>query len=173
MTTTFDLFTKRTLLFYIGTPLSVIAILMFGILRITNGQALSVFGLRFEALSAILFLIVFFPTFTFAFLASYGLIRTYVKDGELILGDDYLVIDGTKILLTEAQNLSFKIGYRTNRRFGKIVGNRISVLDKNGYQHSRRFVIGSRDNTLKFDAIAAKWVKDGIGFGLIYYNIFL
>jgi hypothetical protein len=168
MTIAFDLFTKRTRLFYIGTTVSIVTILIIALMGIFNFQPKTSFEPLFEAL----ILIFTFSTIAFVLLAGYGVIRTHVKDGELIMGDDYLVIDGTKILLTEAQNLSFRIGYRTNKRPGKIVGNRISVLDKNGNPHNRRFVISSRDNTVEFDTTAAKWVKDGIDFGLIYHNIF-
>jgi hypothetical protein len=171
MTITFDLFTKRNRLFYIGIIVPIVTILPIAIMAILKFQPKPSLEPLFKVLIGVLASLFIPSMLGFVIPASYGLIRTYIKDGELIMGDDYLIIDGTKILLTEAKNLSFRIGYRISRRFGRIVGNRISVIDKNGNLHNRRFVISSRDNTVEFDTTAAEWVKDGVDFGLIYYNI--
>ena len=171
MTLTFDLFTKKTRFYYIGIIISVFAGLFIGALTIFDNPNYIIEDSFLDYFLDALIIIFTFFTLTFLLLVGYGAIRTYIKDGELVLADDYIIIDGTKIMLTEAKDLSFKVGYRNYKRPGKIVSNRISVIDNNGVLHNRRFVIQSRDNTTEFDAIAAKWVKDGIDFGLIYTNI--
>lgn len=99
-----------------------------------------------------------------------GLVRTYVKTGELILADDYVIIDKTKILLTEAADIKLKLGKWSNRHLGQISRNRIELTDKNGKVYENRFVIKSYNHNLEFEKLLFQWQTDGVVFVRKYYT---
>ena len=107
----------------------------------------------------------------FVILAISGWFVTYVKDGELVLSDDYLIIDNIKIFVTEARKIKLRPGYSVRgRRAGNIVSNRIEVIDKDGSIYKRRFVLKSAENGEEFDKITGKWYKNGY-VDLAYHSV--
>jgi len=166
MTVTFDVFSKKTRLYYIAEVISIVTLLVIAICGIFNVQFKTVFEPLFDALIIIGSLIMV----SFAVIAGTGAVRTYIKDGELIFADDFLIIEGTKIPLNEAKSIKLKVGIWDRKRIGNMLSNRIEVIDSNGQAYKNRFVIKSYDNNEDFQKIQRQWYNAGVIFELHYHG---
>jgi hypothetical protein len=105
---------------------------------------------------------------SFLLVMATGLVRTYIKEGELILADDYLVIDGTKIPLNEAKSIRLKVAIWNRKHFGNLLRNHIEITDKNKKTYKNRFVIKSYDHNQNFEKVMAQWQANGVVFDWKY-----
>ena len=163
---TLDLFTKKTRLYYIGLVITIVTILFISIAAISNLQFDSPLMPFYDTLLILAVLI----SFVFFFTAGLGTLPTYVKDGELVLADDYLVIDNVIITLNEAISIKLKVRLRTIKSF-ILERNRIEIIDKNEVVYNRRFVIRSNDQNVEFEKVIDRWRSSGIAFNISYRNI--
>lgn len=108
----------------------------------------------------------------FLFIVLPGVIKTYITDGQLILADDYLIIDEIKIPLSQANKLNLRVGYWDFKKYGSIISNRIEAVDENGKIYMRRFVIDSRSKNWNFNEIVNCWNRKGVVFNLSYHYLF-
>ena len=167
MSVTFDVFTKRNKLFYTGITITILTAAYTAWAAIYNVQFNRVIMGFMDALLVAGIL----TTLTFVLLAGLGGVRTYVKAGELVLTDDYILIDITKIPLNEITSIKLNLGLRTNRRGGYIVTNRITVIDNNTKTYKNRFVINSRDHDREFEKIIDQWQANGVVLNLKYHGV--
>ena len=164
MPVTFDVFTKKTKLFYILGGITIITLPALALYGIFNVQ----FKTPFMSLIDVIIIVTSLTSLSFLLLMATGLVRTYIKDGELILADDYVTIDGTKIPLNEAKNIRLKVAVWNRKHFGNLLRNRIEIADKNNKTYKNRFVIKSYDNNQDFEKIMAQWQTNGVAFDWKY-----
>ena len=167
MIVTFDVFTKKTKLYYIAEVITILTILVIAIGGIYNVQ----FKTPLMPLIDTLLILGSLVTVSFLSVIGTGWLRTYVKDGELVLADDYIIVDGTKISINETKNIILKVGIRSRKRGGNILSNRIEVVDKNSVNYKNRFVIGSYDDNEEFEKVLNQWRTTGITFNISYHGI--
>ena len=168
MIVTFDVFTKKTRLFYIARAITILTIPLLAAGGIFNVQYKTVFMPLIDTLIILGSLI----SVSFLIVNRTGLVRTYVKDGELVLTDDCVIIDGTKVPLTEAKNIKLNVGIWTWKRAGNLLSNRIEVTDRNNQTYKDRFVIKSYDLNEDFQKILDQWRTNGVTFDVSYHNVF-
>jgi hypothetical protein len=167
MTATFDLYTKRSRAYYLTGRITVAMLIVAIATGLTNPQLPKFLMWLIEGF--IIFGALTMPVFLM--LAITGWFVTYVKDGELVLSDDYLIIDNIKISVAEARKIKLRPGFSVRgRRAGNIVSNRIEVIDKDGNTYKRRFVLMSVENSEAFDKITGEWYKKGY-VDLVYHSI--
>ena len=167
MTATFDVFTKRNKQFHIG-----IAITIATAAYIAWGASCN-FQFKQPLMGFMEALLVFgsMTSLGFVLFAGLGGMKTFEKEGELVLIEDYVIIDGVKIQLNETNSISFNLGLRTNRRGGYIVSNRIEIIDKNNKTFKNRFVISSNDLDAAFETLLDKWRTNKVAFNLRYHGV--
>lgn len=164
----FDLYTKRTKLYYI-TMLIAIGTLLFVLTAwATNLQGKSPLMPLYDVL-LILGVIV---SFCFIFIILPGVIKNYITDGQLILADEYLIIDGVRIALNEANKIKLMVGYWNIKKYGSITSNLITATDGQGNIHKRRFVIDSVNNNWDFNEVMNYWNAKNVVFDLSYHYLF-
>jgi len=131
-------------------------------IAILTGCALAICGIFnvhfevpvfFTSLIDVVIIVATFLSLFFVTAMAAGLVRTYIKNGELILADDYIIIDEVKIPLTEAKDIRLKLGQWSKRHLGNISRNRIEITDKNGKIYKNRFVIKSYNHNLDFEKV--------------------
>jgi hypothetical protein len=166
MTATFDLYTKRTRLYYTTLAISIVTLVICLVGWLTNPQLPR-------------FLMIFFDVFIFiggltipffVILTGRGWFITWQKDGEMILADDYLLINNIKIVVGESSKIKLRAGFSPRGRLGYIVSNRIEVTDDNGITHKRRFVIKYDDNGEAFEKITGEWFKKKYA-DVVYHSV--
>lgn len=167
MTAAFDLYTKRTRAYYFTGLVTIATLLLIAVVATTSPQLPKFLMWLINAI--IIFGALTMPVFVV--MATSGWFVTYVKDGELVLSDDYLVIDNVKIPVAEARKIKLRPGYSIRgRKAGNIVSNRIEIIDKNGRTYKRRFVLKSAENSIAFDEITGEWYKKGY-VDLVYHSV--
>jgi hypothetical protein len=168
MPVAFDVFTKRTKLFYILGGITIVTLPALAVCDIFNVQFKTHFTPLADVLIDALIIVTSLTSASFLFAVASGLGRTYVKDGELILADDYLIIDETKIPLNEAKSIRLKVAIWNRKHFGNLLRNRIEIADKNNKTYKNRFVIKSYDHSRDFEKVMAKWQANGVAFDWKY-----
>lgn len=168
MPVTFDVYSKKTKLYYFFGTITLVTLPALAVCAILNVQFEKP-GPFIAALINVLIILASFISLFFALAMATGLVRTYVKSGELILAGDYVIIDDTKISLTDAKDIRLKLGKWSNRHMGNISRNRIEITDKNDKVYKNRFVIKSYNYNLEFEKVLFKWQADGIVFDWKYY----
>ncbi|MCR8559243.1 hypothetical protein KXD93_16415 [Mucilaginibacter sp. BJC16-A38] len=165
MNVSFDVYTKKTRLFYISEGITIITLIVIA--------AGCTFNIQFKTplmpLIDALLIIGSFTTVAFLVIVSTGLVRTYIKDGELILGEETVVIDGTKIPLNDASNIKLRVGVWNRKRAGNLLGNRVEITDKNNKTYKNRFAIKSYDHNQEFEKVVTQWQTNGVKFDLSYF----
>jgi len=155
MSVTFDLFTKKTWLYNITLIITISTILFIAIAGFYNLQGESPFYSALLILGVII-------SFFFIFIVAPGVKQPYIKDGELVLKEDSLIIDNVKIPLSEANEIKLFV-----------MSNRIEVIDKTGNIYKRRFVVSSRDENKEFNDLIKIWNEKGVTFGFLYHNVII
>ena len=166
MSVTFDLFTKKTWLYNITLIITISTILFIAIAGFYNLQGESPFYSALLILGVII-------SFFFIFIVAPGVKQPYIKDGELVLKEDSLIIDNVKIPLSEANEIKLFVGYWRTKKYGRIMSNRIEVIDKTGNIYKRRFVVSSRDENKEFNDLIKIWNEKGVTFGFLYHNVII
>ncbi len=166
MSVTFDLFTKKTWLYNITLIITITTILFIAIAGFYNLQGESPFYSTLLILGVIV-------SFFFIFIVAPGVKQPYIKDGELVLKEDSLIIDNVKIPLSEANGIKLFVGYWRTKKYGRIMSNRIEVIDKTGNIYKRRFVVSSRDENKEFNDLIKIWNEKGVTFGFLYHNVII
>jgi hypothetical protein len=167
MNLTFDVFTKKTKLYYAAEVISILTALFIAIGYFFNMQFKSIFMPLFDTLLIAGSMVMV----GFMVLVGTGLVRTYIKQGELVFGDDYIIIDEVKILLNEAEKLTLAIGIWGPKRVGYVLKNYIVVIDKDGKMHKNRFAVKTRDQSKELDSFLNQWQQNGVSFDLSYNQI--
>ena len=168
MPVAFDVFTKRTKLFYILGGITIITLPALAACDIFNVQFKTHFTPLADVLIDALIMVTSLTSLSFLLLMATGLVRTYIKDGELILADDYLIIDRTKIPLNEAKGIRLKVAIWNRKHFGNLLRNRIEIADKNNKTYKNRFVIKSYNHNQDFEKVMAQWQANGVAFDWKY-----
>jgi len=166
MTATFDLYTKRTRLYYVTLIISTATLVVCFIAWLTNLQLPRFLMIPFDVFIFIGGLTIPF----FVILTGSGWFITFQKDGEMILADDHLIIDNIKIAAAESSKIKFRAGFSPKGRRGYIVNNRVEATDDNGIIHKRRFVIKYDDNGEAFEKITGEWFKKKYA-GVVYHSV--
>lgn len=162
MSVTFEVFTRKTKFYYVVEGIAIVTVC--GIFNVQFEMSAFFTGL----IDVVIIMAIFISLFFLTAMAT-GLVRTYIKTGELILADDYVIIDGTKIPLSEAVDIKLKLGKWSNRHSGYISRNRIEIIDKNGKAYENRFVIKSYNHNLEFEKVLFRWQADRVVFDWKYY----
>jgi hypothetical protein len=163
---TLDLFTKKTRLYYIGLITTIITFSFIAFASIVNLQGKSPLDPLYDTLLILCSL----TSVAFVLIAGGGFLRTYIKDGELVLADDYLVIDGVKMPFDEINTINLKVRLRTVKSF-ILLRNRIEIINKNGGKYERRFVIKSWDQNEEFENVINQWRSGEVAFNISYRNL--
>ncbi|BAU52487.1 hypothetical protein [Mucilaginibacter gotjawali] len=166
MSATFDVFTKRTRLFYAGLAITIVSAIVLGLCGIYNVQ----YETPWEPLFDALIIIASFTSLGFVLLMGTGIVRTYYKDGELVLADDHLVINGVKIKLNEAKAINLKVSMASIKTVGNMLGNRISLTDSNNETYQNRFVVRGYNRYIELENILNQWRANGVAFSIRYHN---
>jgi hypothetical protein len=168
MPITFDVFTRKTKFYYIMEAIAIVTGCSLAACGIFNVQ----FNTRAPFINGLIDGVIILATFMslfFVIAMATGLVRTYIKTGELILADDYIIIDDTKVLLTEAKDIRLKLGQWSKRHLGNISRNHIEITGKNGKIYKNRFVIKSYNHNLDFEKVLFQWQTNGVVFDWEYY----
>jgi len=105
---------------------------------------------------------------TYLGLLGGGGIGSYSKDGELVLAENYLIIDAVKIPLTEIKYINLKMSPRNTRSI-LLQNNLITIGDINGNQYKRLFVVKTGNENYEVEEILNIWRTQGVGI-YAYYN---
>ncbi|HEY4326570.1 MAG TPA: hypothetical protein VGN20_21475 [Mucilaginibacter sp.] len=163
---TLDLFTKKTRLYYIGLVITIVTASFISIAAVYNLQFESPLMPLYDAL----LILAIVASFAFIFTAGLGTLHTYIKDGELELAADSLVIDNVRISLDNTKELNLKVRIRTVKSF-ILERNQIEIVDKNGNVYNRRFAIKSSSQNAEFEKVLDQWRSNGVIFNISYRNI--
>jgi hypothetical protein len=167
MTVTFDTYTKRNRFFYNGLIISFATAIYVAWAVIFNVQ----FKQPLMGFMDATLIIGTLTTLAFVSVAGTGLVKTYIKDDDLVLAGDYLVINGLKIPLNEANEINLKVAIATKKTLGNLLSNRISVTDGNNETYQNRFVVRGYNRYIELENILNEWRTNGVAFNLRYYNI--
>ena len=110
-----------------------------------------------------LLIIATFISMVFFVIAGLGLLKIYIKDGDLTLSSDYIVIDDLKIQMTEVSEITLKLAERSIKSH-ILIRNRIILLDKSGNIYNRRFAIISNDQNEEFESLLGEWRNSHVPF---------
>lgn len=105
---------------------------------------------------------------TYLGLLGGGAIGSYSKDGELVLAENYLIIDAVKIPLTEIKYINLKMSPRPRKSL-LLQNNLITISDLNGNQYKRLFVVKTGSENDDMEAFLTMWRTQGVGI-YAYYN---
>ncbi|MDR3695674.1 hypothetical protein [Mucilaginibacter sp.] len=166
MSVTFDVFIKRTRLFYTGLAITIVSAIVLGLCGVYNVQ----YKTPLEPLFDALIIIACFTSMGFVLLMSTGIVRTYYKVGELVLADDHLVINGVKIALNEAKEIDLQVATASIKTLGNMLGNKISVTGSNDETYQNRFVVRGYNRYIELENILNKWRTNGVAFNIRYNN---
>ncbi len=167
MTVIFDVFTKKTRLYYTAEIVSILTLLLIAWGGIFNPQ----FNPVFDTIIEVFLIIGSLTMVSFIIIATSGWVRVYIKDGELILTDGYMFIDSTKISLNETTAINLKVATTYRKRLGNLISNRIEVVDKNQKIYKNRFVINSSDHGEELERLLDQWRTNGVAFNLRYHGV--
>lgn len=166
MTVTLDIFEKRTRWYYWGLAITVITMLFISLAAYYNLQFESPLMPLYDTL-----LIIFtFTSLAFVTIALIGAVRTYVKNGELILNDSYLTVDGVTLQLKEIKVVNLALRARTVKSL-ILTHNRIEIIDQNDNVYKHRFVIKSYNQNEQFEKMIGLWQTAGAVINISYHNI--
>ncbi len=167
MTVIFDVFTKKTRLYYTAEIVSILTLLLIAWGGVFNPQV----NPAFDTIIEVFLIIGSLTMVSFIIIATSGWVRVYIKDGELILTDGYILIDGTKISLNETTAINLKVATTYRKRLGNLISNRIEVIDKNRKIYKNRFVINSSDHGEELERLLDQWRTNGVAFNLRYHGV--
>lgn len=167
MSLTFDVFTKRTRLFYTGLAITIVTAIVLCLCGIYNVQ----YKTPLEPLFDTLIIFASLTAVSFLILMGMGIVRTYYKDGELVLADDYLVINGVKIPLNEVKEINLKVAIATKKTVGNLLSNRISVTSSSDETYQNRFVVRGYNRYIQLENILNQWHANYVAFNISYHNI--
>ncbi len=165
MILTFDLYTHKTKLYYIAEIISIVSIVIPGACSLVNFQP--DWPAFTQVIIEVLIIICVFIMLAFVLIAGYGMLKTYVKDGELILDDHGITIDGKEISLTAEVQISFKLRPRTNRSGWRRTGNRIEVT-VGCKTYNRLFSIDSYAHNDELLQLLNIWSENNVQYSLKY-----
>jgi len=167
MTLTFDVYTKRSRLFYIEITIAIFTALLIAPIAYFNPRVNHVIEVFIDIL-----IIAGSLTSVMLGAALYtGVLGTYRKDQELILTDGSIVIDGVVINLTERPKIALNIAVWTRKRAGNFSKNTIDVANKSGRPFRNQFVIKLYQKE-DFKKLLDQWRENGISFDLKYHEVF-
>lgn len=166
MTVTFDLYRRKTKLYYIGEIISIITVITLGTCATFNFQP--VWPYFVEVFAVILVFVCVFIMLAFVFIGGYGMSKTYIKDGELTLSDDEIEIDGILMKLNNTKKITLKIRPRSRRSGWRMTGNKIEVVDDNDKTYNRLFCINSYECNDQLFQMLNAWDKKGIQYSQDY-----
>lgn len=166
MTITFDLYTHRNKLYRQLIKVAILGFLIAVICLYATNLLESQEVLYGLAVSIIIIYVLFMMAFLF--IVGYGMLETYEKDGELILSDDEIIIDGIQILLNTSQKIYFKLRPRTKRSGWRMLGNRVEITDVTGKIYKRLFSINSYEHDDQLFQKLNIWSEKGIKYTLTY-----
>jgi hypothetical protein len=166
MKVTLDLLTKKHNLYYVGLCITVITFSFIAIAGVCNLQSKSPLMPFYDTLLVICSLI----SCAFSVIVGTGLLGTYLKDGEFVLAEDYLVIDAIKIPLNEIKYINLKISPR-NVKSHVLDKNMITLGDKNSNEYERRFAIKSYNQNKDFEKMLDMWRVQGVRIYAHYNGI--
>jgi hypothetical protein len=167
MVLTFDVFSKRNKLYKITGGITIITVLCISTLALFDHSPQTHSALIIEIPIDVLIVTCVFVSIFFVVAVLGGYVKSYIKDGELVFSDDYIIIDNLKILLNEMQDLSLKVSEPIKRRMGTI-NNRITVTDANGKVYKNRFAIKSYNDNKELDTMLRQWHAKGVAFKWSY-----
>ncbi|GAA3960469.1 hypothetical protein [Mucilaginibacter dorajii] len=171
MTLTINLWTKTSKFYKVGLCITVITFSSVALLAYLNPHSVPI-SHHDRSLLEVLFDISLgtcgiFSALFLVLVVAYN-IGKYHNDGELVLADDYLIIDNIKIPLDQIKYINLKISPRNPKTL--VLGkNLITLGDVNGNQYMRKFVITSYLENEDFEKKLSLWRARGVGI-YAYYN---
>lgn len=170
MKVTINLWTKTSKFYKIGLCITVITLSSIAVLAYFNPQNPS--GLHhnksvWEVIFDILLGSCGFFSAVFMVLMLYN-IGKYHKDGELLLADDYLIIDNVKLPLNKIKYINLKMSPR-NLKDWVLGKNLITLGDVDGNEYKRKFFVKSHGENEDFEKKLSVWRTQGVSI-YAYYN---
>jgi hypothetical protein len=158
MTEVFDKYSKQTTIYYILQTTTVLTILFLIMAKVTNLQVTQKY-LPYLIALVILALVTIVLNMI---LTSTNLVKMYIKDGELILSTESIIVDGTNISLSEVKKIVIKANDYRGARSSDGSGNRLEIYDLTDKVHACRFVIKSITQRDNLREILNQWSTNGV-----------
>jgi hypothetical protein len=166
MTVSFDLYTHRNKLYHRLVWSAIVGLLVAAACLVASNYLASIKFLYGLAIALILGYVLFMMAFFF--IVGYGMLQTYEKDGELVLSDESIMIDGVQVPVKNAGHLFLRLRPRTNRSGWRRIGNRVELTDADGKTYNRLFCINSYDHNEELLKMMKKWSESGVKYDIKY-----
>jgi hypothetical protein len=154
----FDIYTKKTTLYYILQIVSMLTIISLIVAKIIDLKvpqkyypyliALLVLGLTTIIINMVL--------------SGTNLVKMYKKDGEITISSNAIMINSMIIQLNNIQKIEINANDYKGAKSSDGSGNRIQILDKSNKTFLLRFVISSKDQRNKLREIMEDINSKGI-----------
>lgn len=166
MNLTFDLYSRKTTLYYVAEVISIITIITIAACAKFNFQphwpkVAEVITDVFIVIGIIIFLL-------FTAIAGYGMLKIYVKNGEMLLYRDRINGDDKEFIIDDDLKITFILRPRTNRSGWRRTGNRIGIAKGNEIVYKRFFCINSYEQNEELMQLLNVWSESGVIYKLSY-----